>query len=229
MNQRPADERSLLRAAWRPGAVVYLGCCLVSLAAGLGSGFVLPRPQPGPAPLMVLQTVAVGQVVFFLLIYPVILLSRARRNDKRKIFPESIIECTTLLAIAAPLLIIAAFLSDATAMDVVRIIILEISFLPVSLACGLWLGRPGARTAVWASMLLSLLALPVVYYIFYDFVPGVNASWLWDFAPTTLVWKNASARGSSWLVSPLWAQFAWLALAAVGFTCHWLFPPREKH
>jgi len=175
---------------------VYAGCCLLGLAAGLWSEYVLPRSLPAPAPLMVLQTVAVGQVGFFLLIYPV--------------------------------LIVAAFLSDATASDAVRVMILEISLLPVSLACGLWLRRPRMRTVVWTVMILSVLALPAVYYVFYDFLPAVKARWLWDIAPVTLVWQNASARGGSWMVAPAWAQFAWLAVAAGGFTCHWLFPLGEK-
>ncbi|HHH75652.1 MAG TPA: hypothetical protein ENL03_01345 [Phycisphaerae bacterium] len=172
---------------------------------------------------------AVGQVGFFLLIYPVILLTRAKRSDGLgKMFPASVIECAALLAISVPLLIVAAFLSDATASDAVRVMILEISLLPVSLACGLWLRRPRMRTVVWTVMILSVLALPAVYYVFYDFLPAVKARWLWDIAPVTLVWQNASARGGSWMVAPAWAQFAWLAVAAGGFTCHWLFPLGEK-
>ena len=224
MSSPSEKSGSLLSYAWNPAGAVYLVICLISLAVGFWSDVILPRVTPGASPLLAMQSLGVGQVFFFLLVYPVILFSRSSRGQNPwRIFPGCIIECLTMLLVSGPVLFVAAFLSNAEFQDVTRLITLELSLLPLSWACGMWLTRARARTAVMLAMGVFVLALPVVYYICYDFLPGMDAKWLWDIAPVTLVWQNASARNASWLARPIWAQLVMLTAAAGAMTGYRVF------
>ena len=68
---------TIFSAFWRPVGVIYLLVCLAGLGAGFWPDVIYPSPPDfHPAPLPVLQTLAVAQVGFFLLIYPIILFRR---------------------------------------------------------------------------------------------------------------------------------------------------------
>lgn len=208
----------LLAAAWRPAGLLYLAAVLAGLAAGLFPEAIAPSKDAyRPAPLPVLQTVAVAQVAFILLVHPLIILARSHRGCGRRYFPGVLIESGVWLLLAAPFYAAGAYLADAVAADCVRTVIAVVCIWPLA-----WVAGDCLRSArAWRSptvliLLLAAVGLPAAYYVAREFVPSADADWLWHLAPATFVWEAAGSHGESLLPGPAWALLVWPAVAAAG-------------
>ncbi len=210
----PAEPAGILAAAWRPGGLLYLAACLLGLAVGVFPATVFPRRGVVPAPVPALQTLAVFQGAFGLLVVPVLSFRRLRRRPHRRLWGEDLIEAACWMLLTVPLYIPAAWLADATAADAVRAALAVACTWPLGRAAGAVLARrPRAR----AGMLLGLLvvfALPAAWYVAREFLAGAATDTLWDLAPLTWLWQQAASRAGRPIPRPLWPAATWLALAA---------------
>jgi len=207
---------------WRPAGILYLAVCLAALAVGLWPDAVYPsRSNYRPAPLPTLQTLAVGQAAFILLVHPLVLLrrrdkaARPEHEDARAFLASAVLETLGMLAATAPFYAAAAWLADATVGDVLRAALYAACLWPTAWA-GAWcmIRRPRWASAVVLGLLLAALGLPAAWYVAREFLPAVgDAGWLWRLAPATFAWDNAASRLPNAAPEPLWALLAWPAIA----------------
>jgi len=204
-------------AAWRPVGGIYLLVLLAATAAGMWPEAIYPTRDDLPAaPLPVLPAVALGQVAFVLLIYPLVALVRAARPRPGRLWPDAPIEAAGLMIAAAPFYLVAAWLADAVAADVARVVVYTAGLWTVAISAAALLRRfPPARPAILVALLLVAAGLPAAWYIAVEFVTTFEgAEWLWQLAPATFAWDAARARAGSWLPRPLWAMLVWPGVAA---------------
>lgn len=236
MTDTPKPEGS--PGPWRPLGVLYLAVLLLALAAGLWPEAIYP-PRYGQQPVLLpaLQTVAIAQAGFALLVYPLAVLRRAAREPQtpaRRPLRSAAAEVALFFLVAAPFYFVGAFLADAVWPDVVRAVLYLACVWAFALAAGLLLRtRPVARTPVVLALVLIALALPAACYLVMEFLapmdPGVyqfmappaRLAWLWHLGPFTNAWLAAASRGPSPLPTPLWPCLLWLAGAGL---CLFLTP-----
>ncbi len=210
--------RGLLAAAWRAGGLVYLGVCVLALLTGMFPNAIYPPRGVNAAPLPALQALTLGQAMFILVGWPVLSIWRTQHRTIRKYAAESIIESVAWLVVTAPLYLAAAWLADATAIDVARSVLVLLTLWPLAWAAGaLMRAAPSLRPAVLIAMLV-LAAMPAVWYIWREFLGMMPAGWLWDLGPATYIWQTAASRTPDILPSPAWPPAAWLAVAAALWT-----------
>jgi len=220
---------------WRPAGLLYLAALLVGLGAGLWPERLWPAlAETAAAPLPTLQTLALAQLLFVLLVYPLVLLKRFGTSETppagaavpywRPVLAESAV----FMVLAVPFYVPAAFLADATARDVLRHAICIGSFFPLAWLAGAH-GAHGRRGAwvVTLGLLVAALGMPAACYIAAEFLTPPLAYWLSCATPAVLVWDTAAARGASLLPAPLWAWLGWLAVAAGAGVLGAMIPPRR--
>lgn len=193
----------------RPGLIAWLACCLAGLGLGLWPGAVWPtEPDFLPPPLPVLQTLAVAQAVYFLLVHPLVLLAGPVRPGW-----ADLLEVPVLVGVSLPMLLGGAWLADAVGGDVLRVVLAVLAVGPAGVAAGRLLRRPGWRGPVLVAMLLLAVGMGGVWYLTLDFLPGRAHEVLWRAWP--LGWTSSagtSRTGGLW-PGPIWA---WLLCPAVG-------------
>lgn len=211
-----SDRDSVLSASWRPGGVIYLVLCLAGLAAGLWPDAIYPsRLDVRPAPLPVLQTLALAQVAFVLLVLPLLAAGEHERSKGDDYIARMCLASAVYLLVAAPFYVAAIVLADATGTDVARTVLCVASLMPLAWAAGAWLRGSAGRSVTLLVLLLAALGLPAAYYIAIEFLQAVgSAEWLWRLAPATFAWDNAASQGASLLPRPLWAVCVWPVVAA---------------
>jgi len=206
---------SVLTALWPPAGVIYLAVLVAAMAAGLWHEAIYPpREALQPAPLPTLQTLAVGQVAFFLLIYPLILLRRSCRQPIRPNLARRVVEAAGLFAVTVPFYLAASYLGDAVASDVIRVALYVACLVPLSLVAGSLLARARAAPAVLLGMLIVAMGLPAAYYLAREFFAASAGGWLWQLSPASFAWELARARGGGCLPGPAWAVLVWPGVAA---------------
>ncbi len=209
---------SPLAASWRPGGLIYLAICTLALLAGLFPQYIYPPRNIQAAPLPTLSALALAQALFILVGWPVLCLWRCQHGTIRHYAAESVTEAVAWLIVAAPLYLAAAWLADATALDVARTVLTLLALWPLAISAGaLMRARPALRPAVILA-LLTLAALPAAWYIWREFLGAMPSQWLWDLAPATFTWQNAASRTPALIPSPAWPPAVWLAAAAALWT-----------
>lgn len=217
------------RGLWSGSALWYLGICLAGLAAGMWPDSLAHSKNANwPLPLPTLKTLALAQGLFFLVIYPLILLRRGERDaalwgptpaaESRAgggcPWRAAALECAILMVAAAPFYFIAGYLADARAGDVFRSALSVAALVPVGLVGGQWLLRGGAfGTAGLIVLLTAAVGLPIVFYVALEFGREGWADWLWAFTPATIVWQNGESRAAGWWQGPTWSLWVWPVLA----------------
>ena len=227
----PRRPGRLRAAVWRPAGLLYLAAMLAGLAAGLWPEAIVPRSrQLAAAPLPTLQTLAVAQVAFILLIHPLVILHRSSRGPITSYWPQTVVESAGMLLVTAPLYVAAAFLADAVAADVIRTALYVLCLWTVSWAAGKHLAF--RHRGHWAILLvLWVLALggPAAYYIARELLTTpARATWLWHLSPATFAWQTAQARQGGYLPTPIWPALIWPGLAAIAVGCDALLPKPAK-
>jgi hypothetical protein len=235
-----SEGKNSAACLWQGAGLWYLGFCLAGLAAGLWPDAILPsKSGPRPLPLPTLQTLAVAQAAFFLLVYPLAILRRREINKINRDGPHLFLnkwgpslfisETVVLLIVSAPFYYVAAYLADATATDVARAAIGVACLIPLSWAGAAWLCRGGAwRTLGGLLLLTASLALPAITYITTETLSPALADWLWQLSPATYLWQNCDSRLVSILPRPLWPGVSYLATAAVMFLLTLFVNPQRR-
>ncbi len=203
-----------LSAAWRPAAAMYLATCLVALAVGLWPEAIRPPDYthtltPSPA----LRALAVGQVVFVMLIYPLVLWGRWPKAEPRRYWLRAAVESATLLAATAPVYLAAGYFSDATVGDVLRTAVMVATLFPAAWVAGLLLAKGSVRPVVLIVLLAAAVGGPAIMYIGRELLREIA----FDAAavsPTILAWRTAAERQDLIWPRPIWATLFWPALAA---------------
>lgn len=208
----PAAIPRILAGAWRPAGAIWLLFSLTGLVIGLRPGCVwVYAPPAGAAPLPALQTVAVAQVGYLMLVHPLVWTRRLRAGERLGL-PECLPEVAGLLLATVPIYVVAGWLSDATAGDVARVAIKLVSIWPAAWAGGAYLAAGPGRSAALLSVLVAALGLPAAWYVASEFFPSAPVG-LWQAAPVLSAWTAAESRVEGVLPGPLWALLLWPALA----------------
>ena len=222
------DSSGPLANMWQPAGGVYLVFVLAGLAVGLWPGAIYPsRIAPRPAPLAVLQCIAVAQVAFILLVHPLVLMGRVRKLklSGRAYLVAAITESATLLFVTLPFYVVAVWLGDATAVSPIRSAIAVACLWPLAWSAGWWLAKfPSSRPAVLIGLLIAALGLPAACYISLEFIPASGiGQWLWRVSPAMFAWQNAASTVMNILPAPALAVLFWPAAAIVMMFTGWFF------
>jgi len=217
---------------WQGAGLWYLGFCLAGVAAGLWPEAILAsKSGPRPLPLPTLQTLAVAQAAFFLLVYPLAILRRSENAEKpgavRSLSSLAVFgETVVLLIVSAPFYYVSAYLADAVTADAFRASIGVACLVPLSWSAAAWLCRGGVwRAAAGVLLLVAALGLPAATYIAAETLKPEWADSLWRLSPATWLWQNADSRLVSVLPRPLWPGVSYLAIAVAMFLMTFLAKP----
>ena len=216
---QPAPPGAPDRHLWRPRGAVFLAVSVAALAVGAFAELLLPPHRASalicPRALPVLLAAQAG---FLLLLYPLL----AARDPGGSLGPGRVLaagagEHALWLAASVPLYVVAAWLSDATACDVVRGVLYLAGVAAASWSLAAWAasGRAGALTAVTLVGGAAAVAAPVAWYLLVELADAPpSAGWLPAAAPVTFAFSLAG-RSARWLPAPLWAWLLWPAAAVV--------------
>jgi hypothetical protein len=206
-----------IEAFWKPAGAIYLGLCVLALAAGLWPELIFPpRSSIQPASLPALQALAVGQAAYFLLVWPIVQARRICAGRPTSVRGDAV-ETFGLLVVTVPLYILAAWFSDAVARDVIRTVALLATLAPLCWLLGRLVAGPASRPWALLVMLALAVGLPATYYILLDFLPSLPRQWVWNVSPLTHAWAAARARAPQPLPGGLGSLLAWLVAAGAGF------------
>ena len=222
----PSDQHGLWDTLWRGTGAGYLIFCLAGVAVGLWPQVAFPSPKmPTTATLPTLRTLAVAQVGFILLFYPLAMLARGERV---RYWPTVLAESALLLIVGLPFYLAAAFLADATAADVVRTVLAVTCLWPVAWVAGAHLAAArSGRSVVVLALVLAAIGMPAAFYIAWDILLAPRAATvLWHVAPATFVWQAAQSRAGVVLPRPIWSAAVWPAAAAAVGLVGMLLPRR---
>ena len=222
-----------LDAAWRPAGLLYLAAMLIGLAVGLWPGSIRGSGDPySPASTPAVQTLAVAQVVFYLVAYPVIVLFRASGERRERWWPGTVIETLFWTLLGAAFFVPAVWLSGSAVSDAIRGMGYVCGLWPMAWVCGAWLAsRKAGGSAVMFVSVFTAMGLPWLWYVSAEFFPSTG--WhevLWKLCPVTQAWDVAAARGAGggFSPSPGWAIVVWPAAAAAMFALRVIVPARGK-
>lgn len=138
MSDPPASTEAPRTPLWRPAGLIHLAFCLAGLAVGLWTEAVfVDRHGPPAAALPTLRSLAVAQVLFGLLAWPVIAVRRGRQGPQRWLPPAG--ELGLCLLSAGPFYVAAAWFADAVWTDALRTALYVACVWSFALAAGVWL------------------------------------------------------------------------------------------
>ncbi|MCY2929160.1 MAG: hypothetical protein NTV86_06630 [Planctomycetota bacterium] len=216
----PLRQPAASPGPWGPLGALYLAFLLAGLAAGLWHEALYP-PRFGrrPVTLPTLQTLALAQAAFAMLVYPLAALWRSQRQTPAsgRYWSGALAETAVFFAVAAPFYYVAAFLADAVFADVFRLAIYQLCLWAFVLAAGAVLqNRPAWRPAVLLLLVFLALGTPLLCYAAIEFIapadPGVTdfmsppprLVWLWHLSPALNSWLQAASRCGAHWPEPLW-------------------------
>jgi len=222
-----------LNALWRPAGLVYLSALLIGLAIGLWPGSIRVSVDPySPSLTPAVQTLAISQVVFYLVAYPVIALFRASPGRRERWWPDTVVETLFWTFAGAALFVPAVWLSGSVPSDAIRGMAYVCALWPMAWVCGVWLAsRKAGGSAVMLILIFAAVGLPWLWYVSAEFFPA--AGWheaLWKLCPVTQAWDVASPRGAGgdFSPSPVWAIVVWPVAAVVMFALWAIVPSRGE-
>ncbi|MBC8373938.1 MAG: hypothetical protein ISS69_11890 [Phycisphaerae bacterium] len=222
-----------LNAPWRPAGLVYLTAMLIGLAVGLWPGSIRVSVDPySPSLTPAVQTLVIAQVVFYLVVYPVIVVFRASFERGERWWPDTVIETLFWTLSGAAFFVPAVWLSGSVPSDAIRGMGYVCALWPMAWVCGVWLAshKAGNSAIMFISVFIAT-GLPWLWYVAREFFPA--AGWhetLWKLCPVMQAWDVAAPRGAGGGLSPspVWAIVVWPVVAAVMFALWVTVPARDK-
>jgi len=207
---------------WRPAGAGFLALSVGVLAVGVFPELVLQPDYAGRFPHPpALQVLLAAQAGLLILFYP--LVADRRRTlvgGSRRMLPglaAFAVEYMVVLAVSTPLYAVAAWFSDATAVDVVRGALYLTAVAGGAWGLSLWIlkDRPGTATAVALASALAAVGLPVICYLLVEVTELSDPPrWMLLTAPATCAYSVAASRAASWQPTPLWSWALWPGVAA---------------
>jgi len=196
---------------------IYLAMLLAALAAGLWPEAIHHSQvhRPG-APVPTLQTLAVAQCCYFLLVWPIVIAARSD-GGRGPLGAAAVAETIVLLVAAIPFYVAGAYFADATVVDLARTAVAVCGGLPLAWAGSLWIAtyRPG-RPWVALNALALVFGGAIGCYVIREFLGGAaGAAAAWQLSPITFAWQAAQSQGRRWFAEPLWPMAAWALAAAM--------------
>ena len=221
---RHDDDARWLNAGTLVG---YLTVLVVGVGVGLFPEVVYHRVDVEPtAPLALLRALLIGQLGFFLLIWPALLAGRPALCPLR-----AIAEGGALLLISAPVYVMSHFLSDASLSDITRSLLTVLAVVPLGLIASQYVVRWKASIpTVTLTLLLLTLGYPPIVYILREFVITTRGipEWVGLFGPFTFAWRQTDRYiDSPWPV-PATIILAWIGIAFLGLMVLWIVSPRKS-
>jgi hypothetical protein len=223
----------IFNALWRPAGLVYLVVMLLGLGAGLWPGIITGAGNPySRSPNPIVQTLVVANVMFYLLVYPLIVLFRASKNPRMRFWPDTLVETLFWMFVSAAFFVPGVWLSGSVPYDAVRGMGYVCGLLPMAWICGSWLGsRRSGRAVVLFVSVFSVIALPWLWYVSIEFfsVTGWHEA-LWNLCPVTHAWSLASPHAGEVGASPLpfWALIVWPIVAVVMLALSLIVPKKNS-
>ena len=207
---------------WRPAGAVFLALSVGALAVGVFPELVLQPDYAGRFPHPpALQVLLAAQAGLLILFWPLVAARRRTLGGgARRMLPglaTFAVEYLVVLAVSVPLYAIAAWFSDATAVDVLRGGLYLTAVAAGAWGLSLWIlkGHPTTATAVTLASALAAVGLPMIYYLLAE-VTELSAppQWMVLTAPATCAYSVAASRAASWQPMPLWSWAFWPGVAA---------------
>ena len=238
-----ASPRGAIGRLWAPAGVVFLAGSLAALAAGAFIEWIMPshvaQLLQTPPTLRLLLAVQAGGLILFA---PLVMAKRrgagsgpvgssgdtgfqpvadeAEANAQRARGPFYLTTCAELallLVASAPFYVVAAWLGDATVVDVARGVLYIVGVALGAWGLGLWAadGRGWLLTAAALVAALAAVGAPVTYYLLAELAGSAGrVQWLWSAGPVTCAFSVGQSRLDSLLPQPLWAWLLWPAVGA---------------
>ena len=221
----------VLEAMCRPAGIAYLAVMFIGLVVGLRPDSIRGAHVPySQFSVRAVQTLAVAQVAFYLLVYPVITLFRMSGQRSWRCWPDAIVEALFWAVITSVFYVPAVWLSASSPVDAIRATGYVCCFWPLAWVCSLWLvsGKPAASLLMCISV-FTALGLPWLWYVSAEFFPGAGFSdVLWDISPLTRCWDIAAPSSSGTPLGPIWSIILWPILAVVLFALWIIMPDRRN-
>ena len=211
---------------WRPASVVFLAASLAALSAGAFPELFLPpdRARRFAAP-PAMGAMLAGPVVVVLRFCTLLIRRRGDRPVGRYLI-DCLAEYAVLMAASVPLYVIAAWLSDAGARDVVRCLGYLTAVIAAAWGLAQWADarRPAAMTAVALLAAAVAVAAPVACYLLAELADSpAGAAWLRRATPVVFAFGLAR-RSPDLLAGPLWAWLLWPTVGALAAVARMLVP-----
>ncbi|MCP4378936.1 MAG: hypothetical protein GY794_22510, partial [bacterium] len=179
----------------------------------------------------IVQTLVVANVLFYLLIYPLIVLFRASKKTRIRFWPDTLVETLFWMFVSIMFFVPGVWLSGSVPCDALRGMGYVCGLLPMAWICASWLGSQRTyRAVVLFVSVFSAIALPWLWYVSAEFfaVTGWHET-LWNLCPVTHAWSLASpsAGEAGRLPSPLWALIVWPIVALMILALSLIVPEKN--
>jgi hypothetical protein len=213
----------MTRQVWTSAGATYLLLCLGATGIGIWPDAIYPREHTA-APLPTLQILTVTQLAWFLLVWPLVALRRSEPGPRCDAsvseaepsldapntptdatgpsWADTLLEWLVLLAATTPFYLTAGWLADATVADVVRTVLLVISFWPMAMWMTALILRPWGRAVALLLGLGFTAAGAMLVYFALEYISTAAGHWLWEVLPVGLTWQATASRQP-------WATLDW--------------------
>jgi hypothetical protein len=204
--------------------VAYLAVLVTALACGLWPGSIHPgRRAPDAARLPVFSTVTAGQVIYFLLIWPVVAAFRIRLK-RWEYWRDSLLEMAILLVLSVPWWVCGAWIASVGPQTAVWGAAHVTAAGLVGLALGAWAKRGKAGgLAVLAGALLSI-GWVCFWYIAADLLLMESRDTIWSLSPVLRTYSLSRPQLASTGPGAFWPISIWLGAAGILALSEWAVP-----
>lgn len=217
-----SEHHGLLQWVWNPAAGIYLVGMLFAFLMGLRPDLVHPRDPYEPAPLPVLQTLVVGQMLLFLLAYPMIWLHRRCCMHLRIGGVAIIVESLMWMLAGLVMYVPAVWLANGDVEDLIRGCLQVLGVLPIVWVACAWIMRKRKETsAVLIVLLVISLGLVALAYLAAEFWgAALWTSVVWQLSPVIHGWDVADVNHGGILPDPLWSWWLWPMVALPAYVVY---------
>ena len=202
-----------LRTITRPACLLYFATCSLGVICGMWPAALYVPPggaDPSTGPLPVLSFLAVFQSLFFMLVYPVVVMRREKESSWL-----NVIEMCVMSLVTIPLYYLSSVFSDASFIDIAKVWLVVIATFPLGHGAGCLFRHRTLGSVALSGVLMLVFGLPLIYYILIEFCPGIpDASVVADCSPVLFLW----AAGQSHIGDcplPVWPPLVWAVTGMV--------------